>query len=144
MFSLYTFKTFFNLPFPFEVQLCWATPRILTGETPMLSRVKLSFFVGDSYRKKSSSDTNSSCELSVSIISVMFSFSVGVVNFSYSVTHCLHNFWPGNTLNFYSFSILAILRLITLWALLLRRWDFKMLQHLSAFLSNTFPKNYSW
>ena len=76
---------------------------ILTGETPILSRVELSFFFGDSYSKKSSSDANSSCELSVSIISVMFSFSGGLVNFSYSVTHCLHNF-----------SILAISRLITL------------------------------
>ena len=35
MFSLYTFKTFFNLPFAFEAWLCWATPWILTGETPM-------------------------------------------------------------------------------------------------------------
>ena len=82
---------------------------------------------------------------SVSIISVMFSFSGGLVNFSYSVTHCLHNFWPGNTsLNPFSFSILVISKLITLWALLSRRWDFKMLQHLSVFLSNTFPKNCSW
>ena len=34
----------------------------------------------------------------------------------------------------FSFSILAISRLITLWALLLQQWDFKMLQHLSVFL----------
>ena len=71
----------------------------------------------------------------------MFSFSGSLVNFSYSVTHCLHNFWPGNTsLNLSSFSILAISRLITLWASLRQQWDFKMLQYLPAFLSNTFPK----
>ena len=40
----------------------------------------------------------------------------------------------------FSFSILAISWLIALLALLLRQWDFKMLQYLSAFLSNTFPK----
>ena len=44
MFSLHTFKTFFNLPFAFEVQLCRATPWILTGKTPMLSRVKFLFW----------------------------------------------------------------------------------------------------
>ena len=80
-----------------------------------------------------------------SIISVMFLFSGGLVYFSYLVTHCLHNFWQGNTsLNPFSFSILAMSRLITLWTLLLQQWDFKMLQHLLAFLSNTFPKNCSW
>ena len=63
MFSLYKFKTFFSLPFAFEAQLCWATPWILTGETPMLLRVELSFSFGDSYNKKSSSDANSSFEL---------------------------------------------------------------------------------
>ena len=68
MFSLYTFKTFFNFPFAFEARLCWATPWILSGETPMLSRINLSFFFGDSYSKKSSSDANSFCELSVLII----------------------------------------------------------------------------
>ena len=46
MFSLYTFQAFFNLPFV-QVQLCWANPHILTGETPMLSRVKLSFLFFD-------------------------------------------------------------------------------------------------
>ena len=44
MFSSYTFKTFFNLLFAFEARLCWATPWILTGESPVLSRVELSFF----------------------------------------------------------------------------------------------------
>ena len=63
--SLYTLKIFFNLPFAFEVQLYWATPWILTGETLMFLRVKLSFFFGDSYSNKSSSDANLSCELSV-------------------------------------------------------------------------------
>ena len=62
-----------------------------TGENPMLSTVELSYVFGDSYSKKSS-DANSSCELSVSIISIMFSFSGGLVDFSYSVTHCLRNF----------------------------------------------------
>ena len=52
MFSLYTFKTFFNLHFAFEAQQCWTTPWILTGETPMLWRVELNFFFGDSYSKK--------------------------------------------------------------------------------------------
>ena len=51
-----TFKTFFNSPFAFEAWLCWATLWILTGETPMLLRVELSFFFGDSYSKKSSDD----------------------------------------------------------------------------------------
>ena len=74
MFSFYTFKTFLNVPFAFEGQLYWATPWILTGETPMLSEVELSFFFGDSYNKKLSSDINSSCEHSVLINSVMFSF----------------------------------------------------------------------
>ena len=106
----------FNLPFAFEMWLCRTTPWILTGETPMLSRVQLSFFFGDSFSKKSSADANSSCELSISIISVMFFFSHGLVNFSSLITHCLHNLWPGNTsLNPFSFSILAISRLITLW-----------------------------
>ena len=27
-----TFKIFFNLPFAFELQMCWATPWILTDE----------------------------------------------------------------------------------------------------------------
>ena len=58
----------------------------------MFSRVELSYFFGDLYSKESSSDAISSCELSVSIISVMFSFSGGLVNFSYSVIQCLHNF----------------------------------------------------
>ena len=72
------------------------------------------FFFGDSYSKKSSSDANSSFELSVSILFVMFSCSGGLVNFSYLVTHCLHNFWPGNTsLNHFFFSVLALSRLIT-------------------------------
>ena len=88
VFSLHTFKTFFNLPFLFETRLCWGTARILTGETPML--VNLSFFFGNTYSKKSWSEANLSC------------------------------------------------------ALLLRWWDFKMLQHLSVFFSNTFPKNCSW
>ena len=71
---------------------------------------------------------------SVSIISVMFSFSGGLVNFSYSVAHCLHNFWPVSTsLNPFCFSILAISRLITLGAWLLPQWNFKMLQQLPAF-----------
>ena len=61
MFSLYTFKTFSSLPFAFEARLCCALHGE-TGETPMLSRVELSFFFGDSYSKKSS-DANSSCEL---------------------------------------------------------------------------------
>ena len=52
MFSLHTFKTFFNLPFAFQVWLCWVTPLILTGETPMLSRVELSSFFVDSYSTK--------------------------------------------------------------------------------------------
>ena len=38
-------------PFAFEVRLCCATPWILTGEIPMLLRVKLSFFFGDSSAK---------------------------------------------------------------------------------------------
>ena len=76
MFSLYTFKTFFNLPFAFEVRLCWATPWILIWETAVLSRVELSFFFGDSYSKKSSSDANLYCELFVSIISVCSHFQV--------------------------------------------------------------------
>ena len=67
MFSLHTFKNFFNLPFVFGASLCWANPWILTGKTPMLSRVELSFFFGDPYSKKSSSGANSSCELSASI-----------------------------------------------------------------------------
>ena len=142
MFSLYAFKTFCNLPVAFEAQLCRATPWIFTGETIMLLRIALSFFFWDSYCKKSLSDTNSSCELSVSIISVVFSFSGGLFIFSYSVIHCLHNFWPSNrSLNPFSFSILAISRLITLWALLLRQWDLKMLQDLSVVLSNSFLKN---
>ena len=82
---------------------------------------------------------------SVLIISVMFSILGGLVNFSYLVAHCLHNFWPGYALlNPFSFSILVISKLITLWALLLQWWYFKILQHLSAFFSNTFPKNCSW
>ena len=114
MFSWYTFKTFFSLPF-YQFTNLPLTPWILTGESPMLLRVELSFFFGDSYSKKSSSDANSSCELSASIISVMFSISGGLVNFPYLVTHWLHNFWPGNTfLNPFSFSILAILRFSTL------------------------------
>ena len=114
MFFIYAFKTFFNLPFAFELLLCWATPWILTGKTPMLSRVELSFFFGDSYSKKSSSDANSSCELSVVII-FMFSFSGDLANFPYFVTHCLHNFEPGHTsLKPFSFSILAISKFITL------------------------------
>ena len=52
------------------------------------SSMQLSFFFGDSYSKKSASDTNLSCELSVSIIYFMFSFSGGLVNFSHLVTHC--------------------------------------------------------
>ena len=142
MFSLYTFKTFFNLPLVLEARLCWATPWILTGETPMLLRVKLSFFFGESYSKKSSSDANPSCKL---CLDNLFSFLGGLVNFSYLVAHCLHNFWPGYALlNPFSFSILVISKLITLWALLLQWWYFKILQHLSAFFSNTFPKNCSW
>ena len=91
IFSLDIFKTFFNLAFAFEEGLCWATPWILTGETPMLSRVQLSFFLVIHMVK------NHHLMLirlvnSVSIIFVMFSFSGGLVNFSYSVTHCLHNF----------------------------------------------------
>ena len=58
----------------------------------MLSRVELSFFFGDLYSKISSTDASSSCEFSVVIISVTFSFSGGLVNFSYSLTHCLHDF----------------------------------------------------
>ena len=91
MFPLYTFKTFFNLPFAFEAQLCWVTPWVLTGETPILSRVELSFFLVIHTAK------NHHLMLirlvnSVPIISVIFSFSGGLNNFSYSVTHCLHNF----------------------------------------------------
>ena len=67
--------------FAFEEGLCWATPWILTGETPMLSRVELNFFFGDTYSKKSSSDANSSCELSVLIISLVFSFQVFQLTF---------------------------------------------------------------
>ena len=57
----------------------------------MLSRVKLSFFFGDPYNK------NHHWMLirlvnSVVIISVMFSFSDGLVNFSRLITHYLHNF----------------------------------------------------
>ena len=54
IFSLYLFKTFFNLPFAFEMRLCWATQWILTGESPMLLRVKLIFFSGGSCCKISS------------------------------------------------------------------------------------------
>ena len=61
---------------------------ILTGETPMLSRVNLSFFFGDSYSKKSSSDANLFCELCLNN-SVMFSFSGGLVNFSHSHIACI-------------------------------------------------------
>ena len=142
MFSLYTFKTFFNLPLAFEARLGWATPWILTRKLQCFR--ESSFFFGDSYSKKSSSDANSSCELSVVII-FMFSFSGDLANFPYFVTHCLHNFEPGHTsLKPFSFSILAISKFITVWALLLWQWDFKMLQHLSGFLSNNFPKNCSW
>ena len=82
---------------------------------------------------------------SVLIISVMFSILGGLVNFSYLVAHCLHNFWPGNALLIpFSFSILIISKRSTLWALLLQQWYFKMLQYLSAFFPNTFPKNCSW
>ena len=62
MFSLFTFKTFYKLPFAFEARECRATPWILTGETSMLSKVELSFFFGGSYSNRSSSDTNSSGE----------------------------------------------------------------------------------
>ena len=51
IFSLDIFKTFFNLAFAFEEGLCWSTPWILTGETPMLSRVELNFFFDDLYSK---------------------------------------------------------------------------------------------
>ena len=44
MFSLYTFKTSFNLSFAFEVQISWETSWILTGETPMFLRVKFLFW----------------------------------------------------------------------------------------------------
>ena len=77
------------------------------------SRVK--FIFGDSYNKKLLSDANLTCELFVWKISVMFSFSGGLVNVSYSAAHCLRNFQPGNTsLNIFSFSIFAISILITL------------------------------
>ena len=47
IFSQYTFKTFFNIPFAFEAQLCWATPWILTGgnSSAFESQVKLFFLV---------------------------------------------------------------------------------------------------
>ena len=56
-------KPFFNLPLAFESQLYWASPWIVTGETPMISRIELTFFFGDSYSKKLSTDANSSCQL---------------------------------------------------------------------------------
>ena len=88
----------------------------------MLPRVDLSFFFGDSYSKKLSSDANSSFELSVSVISIMFSFSGGLVNFSYLVTHGPHNFRVSNiSLNPFTLSILAASVLITLCALLVWR-----------------------
>ena len=142
MFCLYTFK-------PFSIYLCiWSATvlgnsmNINCSSNAFESRVK--FLLGNSYSKKSSSDANSSCELSVSIVSVMSSFSGGLVNFhTWLHIACLIFDQVNTSLNPCSFSILAISRLITLWALLLWRWDFKMLQHLSAFLSNTFPKNCS-
>ena len=47
----------------------------------MLLRVELGFFFGDSFGKKPSSDTNLSCKLSVSLVSLTFSFLGGLVNF---------------------------------------------------------------
>ena len=90
MFSLYTFKTIFNLPFAFEARLSWATPWILTGETPIVSRVKFFYFL--LIRTVKNHYVMMLIRLVISIISAMFSFSGGFVNFSYSVTHCLHNF----------------------------------------------------
>ena len=88
-------------------------------------------------------------QVSTFFASVLLQIELNTLKFQNSFHTRLHIacviFWPGNiSLNPFSISILAISRLITLWALLLQQWDFKMLQHLSVFVSNTFPISCSW
>ena len=62
MFSLYTFKTFFSLHFPFKARLLGNPMGINWGNSNAFESQER-FFLGGSYSKKSSSGANSSCEL---------------------------------------------------------------------------------
>ena len=88
LFSLYTFRAFFNLPFCIwsATVLCNSMDINWRNSNAFESQVKFLFWWFIS--KKSSSDANLLWTLCLDNF-VMFSFSGGLVDFSYLVTHCV-------------------------------------------------------